>query len=60
MDVWTDRKFSDRKLPSKSDKSYPADIKQLILPSTILEFKLLVIDDFMEENAIVPLSQNWN
>ena len=55
MDVWT-----DRKLPSKSDKSYPADIKQLILPSTILEFKLLVIDDFMEENVIVPLSQNWN
>ena len=32
-------------------------MKQLILPSTILEFRWLVIDGFIEENGLAPLSQ---
>ena len=29
-------------------------MKQIILPSTILEFAWLVIDYFLEENGLVP------
>ena len=29
-------------------------MKQIILPSAILEFTLLVIDGFMEENGLAP------
>ena len=29
-------------------------MKQIILPSTILEFTWLVIDGFMEENGLAP------
>ena len=32
-------------------------MKQIILPSSILEFTWLAIDGFMEENALAPLSQ---
>ena len=32
-------------------------MKQIILPSTILEFTWFAIDGFMEENGLVPLSQ---
>ena len=32
-------------------------MKQIILPSTILEFTWLVIDGFMEENGVALLSQ---
>ena len=35
-------------------------MKHIILPSTISEFKWLVIDGFMEENGLAPLSQKWN
>ena len=37
-------------------------MKQMILPSTVLEFTWLAIDDFMEENGLAPLSQkgNWD
>ena len=31
-------------------------MKQIILPSTVLEFTWLVIDGFMEENGLAPLS----
>ena len=56
---WTDRKFSKRKFPSKSVKSYDAHIKQIILPRTILELTWLVIDGFMEENGLALLYQKW-
>ena len=35
-------------------------MKQIILPSIILEFTWLVIDGFMKENSLAPLSQNEN
>ena len=35
-------------------------MKQIIFPSTILEFTWLVIDGFMEENGLVPLSPQKN
>ena len=50
MDTWRDRKFSKRKFPSNSEKSYHAHIIQIIFPSTVLEFTLLVIDGFMEDS----------
>ena len=34
--------------------------KQIILPSTVLEFTWLVIDGFMEKNGQAPLSQKEN
>ena len=57
MDTWRDRKFSKRKFLSKSEKTYHAHIIQIIFPSTILEFTLLIIDGFMEKNGLGPLSQ---
>ena len=50
--TWTERKFSNRKFPGKSEKSYHTHMKQIILSSTVLEFKWLVIDGFMEENGL--------
>ena len=35
-------------------------MNQKILLSTILEFTWLVIDAFMEENGLAPLSQKGN
>ena len=35
-------------------------MKQIILPSTVLEFTWLVIDSFMEGNGLASLSQKWN
>ena len=32
-------------------------MKQMILPSTVPEFTWLIIDGFMEENGLAPLSQ---
>ena len=32
-------------------------MKQMILPSTILGFTWLIIDGFMEENGLAPISQ---
>ena len=32
-------------------------MKQIILPSTVLEFTWLVIDGFMEENSLAPSSK---
>ena len=34
-----------------------AHMKQIILPSSVLEFTWLAIDGFMEENGLAPLSQ---
>ena len=56
MDTWKDRKLSNRKFPSKSEKSYHAHLKQVILPSIIFEFPWLVIDGFMKENGQAPPS----
>ena len=53
MNTWTDRKLSKRKFQSKSVKSWHVHIKQITLPSTVLEFTWLVIDGFMEENGLV-------
>ena len=59
MDTSTDRKLSNRKFSSKSEKSWGTHthIKQIILPSTILEFPLLVSDGFMEGNGLAPSSK---
>ena len=35
-------------------------MKQIVLPLINLEFTWLVIDGFMEENGLAPLSQNRN
>ena len=35
-------------------------MKPIILPATVIEFTWLVIDDFIEENGLVPLSQKTN
>ena len=49
MGTWTDRKFSNRKFPSKSEKSQHTHMKQIIFSSTILDFTWLVIDGFIEQ-----------
>ena len=60
MDTWTERKVLNRKFPSKNEKSWHKHMKQIILPSTVLEFTWLAIDGFMEENGLASLSQKGN
>ena len=52
MDTWTDRKFSKKKFQSKNVKSWHAQMMQIILPSTVLEFLWLIIDGSMEEDGL--------
>ena len=59
MDTWTDKKFSSGKFSTKSEKSKHAHMKQIILPSTILDFTWLVIDGFIEVLTERP-KEIWN
>ena len=60
MDTWIDRKFSNRELLSKGEKSYHTHMKQIISPLTILEFTWLVIEGFIEENGLAfPLPKSY-
>ena len=52
MDIWTSRKILKRKLQSENVESRHVEMKQITLPSTILGFPWLVIDDFTEENSL--------
>ena len=54
------RENSQREVPKKKWEKLAAHIKQIILPSTVVEFTWLAIDDFMEENGLAPLSQKGN
>ena len=53
MDTWVENCQTENSQVGKV--SIPcAHMKQIVLLSTILEFTRLVIDDFMEENGLVP------
>ena len=60
MDTWTDKKFSNREFSTNSKKSKHTHIKQINLPSNIIEFTSLhdgmVTDGFMEEIGLQSVS----
>ena len=41
VDTWTERKVLNRKFPSKNEKSWHKHMKQIILPSTVLELYMI-------------------
>ena len=53
MDAWAGRKILKRKFQGENVKCWHVQIKQITLPSTILEFPWLVIGDFTEENSLL-------
>ena len=54
MDTWTNRKFSNWKFPSKSEKSWHTHMKQINFPLTFLKFTWLAIDGFKEKKTFLP------
>ena len=60
MDTWTDKEFSNREFSTNSKKSKHTHIKQINLPSNIIEFTSLhdgmVTDGFMEEIGLQSVS----
>ena len=70
IDTWTDKEFPNGKFSTRSEKSKHAHIKQIILPSTILEFTSLhdwslmalwkkMAEPSLPKRILVPLIQKF-
>ena len=55
MNTWTDKKISNGKFSTKSEKSLAYTHETDNFASTILKFTWLDIDGFMEEIGLAPL-----